>query len=133
MRLLPLGACLAAIAYLALKPSPDARTIPFLPGRWARWLDYHDKFNNVTAFLVLAAVVHWTLSGWKRESASVLFRRVLWMEAMVISLELAQLWLPRRSCDWHDMLSGLIGIGVATVPWLRWKEPPGDGRHFAES
>jgi hypothetical protein len=118
VRLLPLGACLAGVGYLALKPSPDALTIPLLPRSWALFLDLHDTFNNVSAFAILTAVGHWTLSGWHREPLAVLVKRAAWLQALVISLELAQLWIPRRTCDWHDMLSGLIGITIATIPWI---------------
>jgi len=122
IRLMPLGLCLAAIAYLALKPSPDARTIPLLPLGWGVWLDRHDTFNNISAFAVLAAVVHWSFSGWRQETVLTLLWRMLWMETLVVGLECAQLWLPRRTCDWHDMRSGLIGIVIVTIPWAKWKK-----------
>jgi VanZ family protein len=121
LRSVPLGLCLAAVGYLALKPSPDARSIPFLPLNWAQWLDRHDTFNNVAAFAVLAALVHWTLSGRRREPVRTLLQRMLWLEAIVVGLELAQLWLPARSCDWRDMLAGLGGIVLGSVGWMRFR------------
>jgi VanZ like family len=118
LRMIPVCLTLVAILYLALKPSPDPQDIPLLPTPIARWLAHHDTFDNVGAFAVLAAMVHWTFSGWRREPARVLVWRVVWLEALVIGLEFVQYFLPRRSCDWRDMLAGLAGIVIATLPWL---------------
>ena len=114
-----LGAGVAVILYLQLKPSPSAQSIPFLPQAVAALLDADDFLNNVAGFGALAILTHFAFAGFRRELGRRVFVRAAVLAATVVVLEIAQLWLPMRHCDWHDVLAGWAGIALASVPWLR--------------
>jgi hypothetical protein len=102
------GLLFLLVCYLSLKPLPATVSVPWFPGSLARWFDRHDHWRNVIGFGALA------FAGFKaiaRYEAMVAITCCLLVEL----LELGQLWLPRRSCDWADIACGWLGILSA---WL---------------
>lgn len=114
-----LGIGAGVILYLELKPSPSAQSIPYLPRSWAALLDASDFLNNVVGFGGLAILTHFAFAGFRREFGRRVLIRAAILAGAVVILEMVQLMLPMRYCDWHDVLAGWIGIAVASVPWLR--------------
>jgi hypothetical protein len=119
----PLTIGAAVILGLELKPDPSLRGFSFLRPSVGAFFDSHDFLNNVAGFGVLAALTHFAFAGWNRDTGRRVLARAAVVGAIVILLECAQLLLPRRSCDWHDMVAGGVGILIASVPWLRGNRP----------
>jgi hypothetical protein len=117
------GVSAAAILYLELKPEPSLNGTPFVPAWLMQFCDQHDFLNNVLGFGALTAVAHFTFAGWRREPGRRVLRRAAAIAAGIVALELVQLALPERSCDWHDVAAGWLGVLVASAPWLRGSRP----------
>lgn len=85
------------IGYLALTPAPPAQ----LSLGW-------DKANHALAFAALAFVGDKGLRGlrWQR------FAVALGLVAYGAAIEIAQYFVPTRSCDWRDLLADIAGIGL---------------------
>jgi len=86
------GLLFIAISYLALSPAPPA-------GISTGW----DKANHALAFATLAFCGHF--AGARR----------LWLLFIALlayggAIELLQLYVPNRECNWHDLLADGIGI-----------------------
>lgn len=113
----------AVVLYFELKPQPSIASAPFMPRPLGLFFDEHDFLNNILAFGALAAATHYAFCGWRRENGSRLFGRAAIVALGVVALEFAQAFVPNRSCDWHDMVAGWIGIAVASAPWLRGGRP----------
>ncbi len=84
-----------------------------------RFANDHDFLNNVIAFGVLAATLHLAQAGWRTQPGRMVARRAMVVALFVVVLELLQLALPARSCDWHDVLAGWVGITITSMPWVR--------------
>ncbi len=116
--LVPAAASVAAICYLALKPSPSIQNVPLMPRALGRWFEQEDFFCNVSGFFVLTVVIHATFARWRREAAGAVAWRALGLAVLVAGLEIAQLWLPKRVFDRHDIAAGWLGVVLASAPWL---------------
>ena len=114
----PAALAVAAICYLALKPSPSIQNIPLMPRALGRWLEHEDFFCNVSGFLVLTIAIHGTFARWRRESAPAVAGRALMLAGLVAGLEVAQLWLPKRVFDLQDIAAGWLGVVLGSLPWL---------------
>ncbi|MEO7889596.1 MAG: VanZ family protein [Vicinamibacterales bacterium] len=92
-----LVALVIAIGYLALTPAPP----PQLSLGW-------DKANHVLAFAALAFAGANGFRGarWHRIGLA------LGLVAYGAAIEIAQFFVPTRSCDWHDLLADIVGIGT---------------------
>src|SRR5262245_22169208 len=118
------GLLFLLVCDLSLKPSPASVNVSWFPGPMARWFDRHDHWRNFIGFGTLA------FAGFK----SVARREVLVAIIcclLVVLLELGQLWLPLRTCDWTDIACGWAGIGFAWLTFRVWnseKRAPRDGR-----
>jgi VanZ family protein len=88
------------VAYLALSPSPPR-------GADLGW----DKLNHASAFAAMAFVA--TL-GFRQHR---LHRRyvALGLVAYGAAIEIAQLFVPGRSCEWGDLLADCVGIAVGML------------------
>ncbi len=86
-----------AISYLALSPAPPA-------GLSTGW----DKANHALAFASLAFSAHF--AGARRPVP--LFMALL---AYGGAIELLQLYVPGRECDWHDLLADGVGIALGLL------------------
>jgi hypothetical protein len=110
------------VCYLSLKPSPASVSVPWFPGPMARWFDRHDHWRNLIGFGAFA------FAGFKaiaRHDALVAITCCL----LVVLLELGQLWLPRRTCDWSDIACSSAGIAFAWLAFRGWdhrKHAPGN-------
>ena len=124
-RLIPLLVIAPLIAFLALREEPSVHGVPGLPRSLVHFFDSHDFLNNVTGFAALAASMHLAF-GRRREPRRRMAFRAGGVAAAVVALEIAQIWLPARSCDWKDVLAGWLGITVASVLSAivsRWSPP----------
>jgi len=100
----------------ALAPSPDMKSIAFLPRLVARWADMEPTFRNFPAFAFLAftATLFWFL--WKRVvCAAGAFYSMLWVSVFSITLELIQLRLPGRFFDTADIAWSITGVVAGTA------------------
>ena len=116
--------CLAAILYLSLHPEPASVTL----GRYSKsigvWEGYHDNWSNFIAFFVLASLGFWMscqrislpngFGGFWAEPR----RRLLFFLALVVGIEFAQIWIPNRVSDLHDVITGWSGILTAGLFWF---------------
>lgn len=83
------------VSYLALTPSPKN-------GPDLGW----DKLNHVSAFVALAFAAWLGFAGSQRSQR-------LWMLVLLAyggAIEILQLYVPGRSCEWADLLADAVGI-----------------------
>lgn len=112
------GTASLVICYLALRASPEIQTIPWMPRVVGGFLAQNDFLANLLGFVTLTLIVQAAFSGWSRPSLVRFGWRVMALSVMVVGLEWAQLFLPRRNFDVKDMLAGLAGVAMASWPWL---------------
>jgi VanZ family protein len=115
------GLLFVFVCYLSLKPSPSAGSVPWFPVGVAHWFDRHDHWRNFVGYSALAFA---GLMAFARRDAVVTVSCCL----LVVLLELSQLWLPRRTCDWADIACGCAGIVFSRLMlcvWSRQKRVPG--------
>jgi hypothetical protein len=111
-----------AIVYFSWRPSPAIAQISWLPSALGVWLDQHDFSKNVIGYglFALSGFFAWpstrqaelpvrSTSKPRINHLSLLIAFCL----LVVLLELGQLALPRRVCDWVDVLAGCTGILLA--------------------
>jgi Acetyltransferase (GNAT) domain/VanZ like family len=109
---------LAAAVYLSWKPSPGIREVIWIPPRLGTWFDENDGWKNVIGFGLVAVFL---LAGWGDEprlrgstqSRSNQLTLLLSFFCLVVFLELGQVILPMRTCDWKDVLAGWFGGAIA--------------------
>jgi hypothetical protein len=116
---LPLLIASGLVLFLEFKPVPSLRDVTPLPHAWVKFFDRQDFFNNVAGFGGFAAAVHWACDGWRSALVARVFRRAAWLLLLVVALECLQVFVPKRSCDWRDMVAGGLGIVIGSLPWLR--------------
>lgn len=88
------------VSYLAVSPAPP-RGVDF------GW----DKLNHIGAFVALA------FSAWLGLSASPRRQR-LWLLVLMAyggAIEVIQLYVPGRSCEWGDLAADAVGITVGAL------------------
>lgn len=115
---------LLAILHLALRASPAIQSVPGFPRPFAVWFDQHDALKNFFGFFALAATGFLAFpqiptggsnsGNWPRRLRGQ-ERLLAAFALLIVALELIQLALPRRSCDWKDVLTGWAG---ALTAWL---------------
>jgi VanZ family protein len=86
-----------AVAYLALTPAPPA-------GMDLGW----DKLNHVAAFGALAFAGLLSCPGSRSQRVAVF----LGLLAYGGAIEILQLFVPGRACEWRDLLADAAGIAV---------------------
>lgn len=107
------------MAWLALKPWPSLGRVSWFPRRLAAGLDGEDFLCNLGGYAVLTLVAHLTLPVRGPGAKAALAWRAGTLAMVVIGLETAQRWLPHRNFDRRDIAAGLLGVALATLPWLR--------------
>ena len=122
---------LLAVVYLSWKPSPSFAQLPALPTGLGRWLDQHDFIKNLVGYGLLA----WTgFLGWARTKPQYRsiphvalrdsrrdFTLLAAFYLLVVVMELGQLVLPKRTCDWADVLAGWLGVTLAWAIFLPFR------------
>ena len=114
---------LIMVVYLSWKPNPSMAQAPMMPVFLGRWFDDHDFAKNLIGYGVFgfSGFLAWakpmthhksTQSRIDRWSANHFMLLVCFCLAVVV-LELGQLVLPYRTCDWTDVLAGWTGILLA--------------------
>jgi VanZ family protein len=90
-----LGLLAIVVCYLALVPTPPQEAS-------FGW----DKANHALAFLALTVSGTFGFRGARRNLLWV----VLGIFGLGCAIELIQLFVPGRSCDWHDLVADTVGI-----------------------
>jgi VanZ family protein len=98
------------VAYLALTPTPPREADLF------GW----DKLNHASAFAAMAwaAVLGFREQRMHRRTIAIA------LVAYGAGIEIAQLWVPGRSCEWGDLLADSVGVAVGILlatALLRWQ------------
>lgn len=117
-------AALAGIAALAFMPEPEIKRLGFVPRDVAVFFDRNDFLKNLLGFGALRLALAVSLApfefsrGWRGGA-----RVTAWSLGLVVGLEAGQMFLPKRSFDWNDILAGGLGVmatGVlsATAGWV---------------
>jgi len=108
---------LAAVVYFSWKPSPAIAQVHWLPRSIGLWLDHHDFAKNLLGYgtLAFATLMAWSMPNSQREHRSLALCSVrernllIGFCSLVAFLELGQLALRYRTCDWADILAGWLG------------------------
>ena len=95
-----LALLVAAVSYLALTPAPPA-VIDF------GW----DKLNHVLAFSALAFSASLSCPASRRVRLALLF----WLLGFGGLIEILQLFVPGRACEWADLFADTVGIALGAV------------------
>lgn len=114
LRVVPLVVCSMLVAYLQFRPDPSLPPVPKPLGGVRDYFDIHDFSKNMFGFAVLALTMHLAFDGGGVDRPG---RRTVVLAAVIVLLELAQLALPTRTCDWRDVAAGWLGIVVMDVFW----------------
>jgi hypothetical protein len=122
-RWLPMLLAGGTTAFLSLRARPSLSDILWVPRAWVHFFDGHDFLNNLAGFAGLAATVHFALAHAEATRRHLLQRAGL-LALGVAGLELLQAFRPLRSCDWHDVAAGWLGVALASVPWLAFPTFP---------
>jgi hypothetical protein len=113
-----------ALSALILWPVPllyDANT----PGHagWLRDLAHimgKDDFAfNVAGMMIVTGLLHGLIYGAVRAPWRYRWQIATALAALVIVLECAQLFLPHRHFDPADIVAGMLGVPLLTLPWTR--------------
>jgi VanZ family protein len=133
----------AAVLWLTLEPTPGGGRAHELPKPVSLWVNNHDSSANILAFFLLAIMAFWLghepagspglppLSGGREargegqpeRTARYLPRMpsrrqrliFLLLLAFVALIEFAQIWIPGRVSELHDVASGWEGIVFAAL------------------
>ena len=98
------------VAYLALTPTPPREADLF------GW----DKLNHAAAFAAMA----WAAVLGFREQRMARRTIALALVAYGAGIEIAQLWVPGRSCEWGDLLADSVGVAMGMLlatALLQWR------------
>ena len=108
--------CAGLLIFCSLRESPHLSELQWMPTSLGQWIDSHGVGRNVVAFGLVALA----LSAGRRSTRQI-FAWCLGLAVLAATLEVAQLWLPRRVFDWKDIAAGWAGIAVAgsIVYWSR--------------
>jgi hypothetical protein len=119
---------IAAVAYCSLTGSPEMVRISWIPKGVGDWADAHTTFRNFPSFGLLAAVLYLAILLHRKPEQLGRRQRLLlgvgvavFVTLLGIALEVAQLWIPTRTCDVRDMFWSGLGaiVGVAVVYGVR--------------
>jgi VanZ family protein len=117
--LVVVAALLAAILICALAPSSYMTELPFIPQWLGEWADKNPNFRNFPVFAALSALLFFVVTFYQR----LVTRYGRWRIALGvfaatgllgIVLEVAQILIPGRVADWHDVLWASLGALAGT-------------------
>lgn len=118
VRFAPVSVATTLVLFLALRSEPSLSDVQEIPRSVVAVFDAQDFLNNVAGFGGLTLTVHFAFA----RDVSDLPRRIAVLAAivgvMIVALELAQNFIPRRTCDWRDVFAGGLGVGLASILWL---------------
>lgn len=114
VRVLPLVGCSLLVAYLQFRSDPSLPRVPTPLGGVRDYFDIHDFSKNAFGFAVLALTMHLAFDRGGAERSG---RRTVVLAGVIVLLELAQLPLPSRTCDWRDVAAGWTGILIVDLAW----------------
>lgn len=94
---------------LTIRSSSNMETVSWMPGEIAHWCEHHGRLRNLPAFFLLGMPF---LIALRRPNQRLIAIAALSLFGAV--LELAQLAIPRRWFDWHDITLTWCGL------WSAW-------------
>ena len=99
---------LATTSYALIKPSTTAADLVFLPNAIVRWLDNYFNFRTFVMAVAVCSAPACLLAAPVNDAP----RRLLLGLAccVLLSLELAQLWIPTRGFSWQDAVYSVAGV-----------------------
>jgi glycosyltransferase involved in cell wall biosynthesis len=102
------------VVYLSWKPEPSIYQVSWMPRALAGWFDAHDFLKNAIGYGVFGLIgfVAWCQPGPQMRSVRSSLILLACFCAFALILELGQLALPYRVCDWRDVLAAWVGIAV---------------------
>ena len=113
-----------AVLYLEFKSSSRITGVWFIPWRLAYWFERHDFLKNLIGFGLWVWSGLLALPNPTRQAGEVATSKSGWcgrgmmtvavFMIIIVAMELVQLRMPGRTCDWRDMLAGWLGA------WLAW-------------
>jgi glycosyltransferase involved in cell wall biosynthesis len=119
------GVAIIAALFFTLRPGNHGQRAQGIPNTIGYWLNEHDQLANTLGFLVLS-VISFSAKLWssspRDRTIFALVPRAFLLGFFALMIEVIQLWIPGRYCDWRDILMGWGGIFVAFalfVPFLR--------------
>jgi VanZ like protein len=112
--------CLGVVLFFALKPGPEVPHA-LAPGDVRIYLNSNDALRNQLAFGlfgIAALFVSMTKRFLNRRQILI----VIMIALLIPALELAQIWMPKRTVDLDDVLNGWLGLGLACIFYMvfRW-------------
>lgn len=104
---------LALLLYASLRSSPHLREAPLFPAAIGQWLDAHGNVRHLFGCAIATLLAGW---AWLEDmSPRSWLKPVLLIVSMSTALEIAQVFLPRRHADIHDVI---YSSGGAALGWL---------------
>jgi VanZ family protein len=103
-------AAITLVVSLALMTDPEIKKVPLLPRDFAVFFDRHDFLKNFTGFAALRLVTGVTLAPWLRPMLLSFA-----VAALIVILEITQLFLPKRNFDWLDIVAGVLGVALVAI------------------
>jgi hypothetical protein len=106
---------LVAVVYFSWKPSPSIVQVAWVPRKIGLWLDEHDFAKNLIGYGALAFTIFmaWAKTQEQHRPSAFLSTRernlVIGFCSTVVVLELGQLGMRNRVCDWRDIIAGWSG------------------------
>jgi glycopeptide antibiotics resistance protein len=94
----------------------------WIPKNASVFFDLHDDWKNAAGFGALALLMYlgWPLDRHGEQSTLRVTRafQIAFCCLTVVFMELLQLLIPSRHCDWKDMIWGSLGVCLALIPAL---------------
>lgn len=119
-----LGSLVLLVFYFSWLPNPDIGFLPVFPAWLGRWINVNGNFRTAAPFVLLGGAAEILFVGYRtrfRKRALVL----LSLLGVVLIAELGQLYLPRRTFDWLDVMWAMVGaIGGMLVVQVSKKLSP---------
>lgn len=116
--LLGLGAVLVgAVVYFSWIPDPSFRHLSWMPRWLRRWADRNVNGRTAVPMLLLGMTLGWLLHGARVAGGRMWGGCFGGLCGLVVLVELGQLFLPQRTCDWRDVAWGAAGSAAGLGPW----------------
>lgn len=104
------------VCYFSWIPEPSFRTLQWMPAWLANWTDRNDNIRTAVPLGLLGVSCGWMLHM-ESAAARAWVLCLGGLSGLVAVVELGQLFLPHRHCDWRDVAWGILGAAAGMLPW----------------